>query len=176
MPIYSFFKLSPPEAWHVERSQPKQLGKMPKLVEAQWLRENVGYLQVHVDMLEINVSGYSPIADIMIIHFYVLRPCIKHWVSCYWDCRNILVLDHQSFHWDPNGFTCSYNYTHALYFCVRQSYYQLLLTAPRDCSIVVRPMAHSVKSLSHILTPYISSRIQHGIPALGPRVPTKKNV
>ena len=61
--------LSPPQARHVERPQPKHLGKVSKLVEAKWLHKNVDYLLISADVSHINFAVENAFSDKVVVHF-----------------------------------------------------------------------------------------------------------
>ena len=64
--------VTPPHPWHVERSYSECHRELPKFLSSKWSRENTGWLQVCADMLEINISNYYTVADVMIVNFCVL--------------------------------------------------------------------------------------------------------
>ena len=51
---------------------------MPKLVDSQGFGEDVGYLKVCADVLQVSITSLNALSDDVIIQFNMLFACVEH--------------------------------------------------------------------------------------------------
>ena len=83
---------SPLQARQCGYRQAKVHHELPKLVDSQGFHEDVGYLQVHYDVLYVDIPNLDTLSDEVRVHLDMFRACVEHRIPSQMNTAHVVTV------------------------------------------------------------------------------------
>ena len=83
---------SPLQARQCGYRQAKVHHELPKLVDSQGFHEDVGYLQVHYDVLYVDIPNLDTLSDEVRVHLDMFRACVEHRIPSQMNTAHVVLV------------------------------------------------------------------------------------
>ena len=84
---------APPQARMVGNRKTQVHCELPQLVDSQGLCQYIGFLQMCVDVLQIDISNQDRVSDDVIVHLDVLGLSVKDWIPSQLNNAHFVVVE-----------------------------------------------------------------------------------